>query len=133
MTGLIWLVQVVSYPLFARAQGPGFAAYHEAHTRLIGWIVGPLMLVEVLASLAWLSSPDISKLTAYGGLALVVLAWGVTGFCSVPMHNTLGHGFDAKAHAFLVSSNWLRTLAWTARSALVLYVLWRGTWIPRAG
>jgi hypothetical protein len=124
MTGLIWLIQVVSYPLFARAQGPGFAAYHEAHTRLIGWVVGPLMLIEVCASLAWLSSRDVGKPVAYVGLGLVLLAWGVTGLCSVPMHNALSHGFDVRAHAFLVNSNWGRTLAWTLRSALLLYVMW---------
>ena len=35
LVGLIWLVQVVSYPLFARVGAAEFPAYHAAHARLI--------------------------------------------------------------------------------------------------
>lgn len=36
MTGLIWFVQVVHYPLFALVGSTGFAAYESAHATQIG-------------------------------------------------------------------------------------------------
>jgi hypothetical protein len=39
------------------------------------------------------------------------------------MHNALANGFDAQAHARLVDTNWIRTLAWTARGIFALYFL----------
>ena len=47
MTGLIWFVQVVHYPLFARVGEEGFHAYEAAHARATSRVVAPLMLGEV--------------------------------------------------------------------------------------
>ena len=43
MAGLIWLVQVVHYPLFAHVGAEAFPAFHALHVR---WIspVGPIRL-----------------------------------------------------------------------------------------
>ena len=41
LVGLIWIIQVVHYPLFARVGEDGFVAYEAAHTRLISLVVGP--------------------------------------------------------------------------------------------
>ena len=46
MVGIIWLVQIVHYPLFSRVGAAGFAIYSGAHSRLTGLVVGPPMLVE---------------------------------------------------------------------------------------
>jgi hypothetical protein len=46
MTGLIWFVQVVHYPLMAAVGSPGFAAYEAAHSRRTTWVVAPVMLAE---------------------------------------------------------------------------------------
>lgn len=35
------------------------------------------------------------------------------------------HGFDADAHARLVSSNWIRTVAWSARALLLAWCGWK--------
>jgi hypothetical protein len=127
MVGLIWFVQVVAYPLFARVGPAEFTRYHEAHTFLITLVVGPLMMVELLAALAWVAEPGelVSRPVALAGLGLVLLAWLVTGLASVPQHAVLGSGFDARAHALLVSTNWLRTFAWSARGVGLLALLAR--------
>ena len=57
------------------------------------------------------------------GFALVVVIWIATLLASVPMHERLARGFDAAAHRRLVRTNWIRTAAWTARGALVLWML----------
>jgi len=47
LVGLIWFVQIVAYPLFARVGADAFPAYHEAHARLITFVVAPLMVLEL--------------------------------------------------------------------------------------
>ncbi|MBN8591834.1 MAG: hypothetical protein J0M33_08735 [Anaerolineae bacterium] len=127
MTGVIWMVQVVHYPLFALVGREQFPAYEYAHSASITLLVMPLMLVELGTAfvLALSPTPGLDRLTPWIGLVLAAATWGVTLFFSIPAHNTLSGGFDAAAHAALVSSNWLRTLAWTAHSGLVIYWLGR--------
>ena len=125
LVGLIWFVQVVAYPLFARVAPADFRPYHEAHSRRITYVVAPLMLAELLGAIAWLIWPldDVPRKVAWVGAALAVTVWVVTMFVSVPQHDVLARGFDARAHDLLVVTNWLRTAAWTARGATLLWVL----------
>ncbi len=125
--GVIWTVQLALYPLFARVGAVEWASYHAGHARLITCVVLPAMVTELgtsglLALLrpAWLSSPLL-----WLGFALALGTWGVTFFVSVPLHDTLSRGFDAAAIARLVSTNWLRTLFWTAHALLLLFQVWR--------
>ena len=120
MVGLIWLVQVVHYPLFAAVSREGFVAYEQAHTRLISFVVIPPMLIELgLAILFVMKRPEQLPLwAAVTGAFLVVVIWLSTFLLQVPQHTTLGSGFDARAHAVLVATNWIRTLAWTARGVI---------------
>ena len=121
MTGVIWFVQVVHYPLFAAAAGPSFAAYHRRHLSLVTWIVAPAMLVELATGLllAWAPPPGLSPWTTTAGLVLLAIIWLSTALVQVPGHNRLRHGFDAAAHRQLVASNWIRTGAWSARALLL--------------
>lgn len=122
LVGLIWFVQIVAYPLFALVGPSEFARYHEAHSRLISFVVAPLMVAELGAALFWLVDPGdfATRAQAAVGALLVALAWLVTVFVSVPRHAVLAQGFDARAHAVLLSTNWLRTFAWSARGALLV-------------
>jgi hypothetical protein len=130
MTGVIWIVQVVHYPLFALVGRGNFPAYEAAHSSAITLVVMPLMLVELGTSflLALAPPPALDRATPWIGLGLAAATWGVTFFFSVPAHGALSGGFDPAAHTALVSTNWLRTLAWTAHSGVVLYWVWR--WLP---
>ncbi len=125
LVGLIWFVQVVAYPLFARVAAADFPAYHEAHSRLITIVVGPLMVVELLAALGWLFLPldEVPAAAVWVGAGLAVAAWIVTIFVSVPEHAILARGFDARALDALITTNWLRTAIWTARGGILLWAL----------
>ena len=46
MVSVIWFMQMVHYPLFARVVQEKFALYSGANSRLTTYIVGPPMLVE---------------------------------------------------------------------------------------
>ncbi|WP_089677677.1 DUF1772 domain-containing protein [Catalinimonas alkaloidigena] len=126
LTGLIWYVQWVHYPIFARAQ-TDFALFHRAHTSTTGQVVMVPMLAELALALALViyAGQRIPTGWAWVALGLVLLVWAVTFFISVPLHNQLSHGYDEAAARRLVQTNWLRTIAWTARFGILLYVVSR--------
>ncbi len=126
MIGVIWIVQLVHYPLFASV-GPGeFIAYHRDHVRLITYIVGPAMLVELGGAVYLLANPiaPIPRWAILLGLGLIGVAWLTTVFASVPMHDQLSMGFVEDAHQKLVATNWIRTLAWSGRGVLLFWMAW---------
>ena len=121
MTGVIWLVQVVHYPLMASTGRPGFAEYQQRNTRRTAWVVGPPMMIEGATAVALALRPaGIPPGQAWLGAILVLLLWFSTAVFQVPRHRRLGSGFDERAHRGLVTTNWIRTAAWSARSLLVL-------------
>ena len=124
MVGLIWFVQVVHYPLFGRVGEDGFAAYSTAHSRLTGLVVGPPMLVEAATAVALVVRPPqgVSFLVPLLGLVLLAVVWLSTAFLQSPQHGVLGRGFVANAHRFLVRTNWIRTICWSGRGLLVLWM-----------
>lgn len=131
MVGVIWMVQLVHYPLFDGVGDDGFASYENRHTRQMTGVVLPAMVIELVTAIA-LAVPAIRQSDllsvvpgwmAWLGLALVALIWGVTFTLSVPQHFRLAEGFDPSAHRVLVDTNWLRTVGWTLRAGLVLRML----------
>ena len=126
LVGLIWTIQVVHYPLFGHVGERQYAEYQVQHMRRITWVVGPLMLVEAASSLLLLILAPSDPL-AIAGFGLVVVIWLSTVCLQMPCHSKLARGFDAEALAKLVGSNWIRTLAWTARGVIVLAMLVNST------
>ena len=122
MTGLIWFVQVVHYPLKAFVGRVEFLAYQEAHVRRTGWVVGPPMLAEVftLALLLWDSPFPRGDGLLLASAVVLLLIWGATAVFSVPAHGRLAQGFEVDVHRRLVLTNWLRTFGWSLRSLLLL-------------
>lgn len=117
LVGLIWTIQWVHYPLLAGFDRARFSELHAAHTRRIGAIVAPLMLIEAATAVA--AAALVGDAWSALGLVLLLVVWGVTAGVSMPCHRRLSSGFDEGVHRRLVSSNWIRTLAWSARGVLV--------------
>jgi len=125
MTGIIWLVQLVQYPSFANVDAGSFEAFHAHHSAGISVLVAPLMIVEALSAFAFLWVPlrVQSPWQIWLGIGLILIIWASTFLLQMPAHNRLSFGFDEDSWRLLVRSNWLRTLAWSARAALVSYWL----------
>ena len=125
MTGLIWFVQVVHYPLKAMVGEAQFPAYQEAHKARTGWVVGPPMLLEAGCTLWLVFAPPepLSRLLPIVGLLLLGLIWFITARFSMRYHGILDKGFDKEAHRRLIQTNWLRTGLWTCRSGLAAVFL----------
>lgn len=124
MTGIIWFVQLVHYPLMDGVAEKGFARYEARHTAWTGVVVGPLMVVEMLTATGLaLAPPAGTAIPARAGLVLVLFIWTTTALIQIPLHRTLSRGFDAVAHRRLVRSNWLRTAAWSIRVGLAARIV----------
>jgi hypothetical protein len=127
MTGLIWFVQVVHYPLFDRADSATFREFAAAHQSRTSLVVFPVMLIEALTAVGMLIWQPSGAKPAELWLAMVLLVaiWLSTAFLQVPEHGRLSAGYLADAHRRLVATNWIRTVAWTLRSAILLRILSR--------
>lgn len=128
MAGLIWFVQVVHYPLLARVATDHFAGYARAHQARTTGVVAPVMLVEAATAVAIaVSPPGGAPAVAWIALALLAIVWLSTALIQVPCHRQLEAGFAMSAHRRLVASNWIRTIGWTARAAIALWLLRPGS------
>jgi len=126
MVGLIWFVQVVHYPLMGAIPPHGFSGYAVAHQRRTTWVVGPAMLLEGGTALALGVTPHESfegQVLGWVGAGLLTLIWASTFAVQVPLHARLAMGFDRTVWRRLVATNWLRTIAWTARGMIALWLL----------
>lgn len=122
MTGLIWTIQLVHYPLFSRVGADAFRDYERQHQRRITWLVAPLMLIEAVsaAMLVVLLESGGVRMLAVGGVLLLLVIWGSTALLQAPCHTRLSRGFDRELVRRLVSTNWIRTVAWSIRGVLAV-------------
>jgi uncharacterized membrane protein len=135
LAGLIWFVQVVHYPLFARVGSESFHRYHLEHSRLTTFVVAGPMLAEAGLALwiLFVRPPAVPAWAGWLGAVLVAVVWLSTAFLQVPKHRQLGRGFSGPAQQALVRTNWIRTWAWTGRALLSLFMLWRALAQTAAG
>ena len=124
MVGLIWFVQIVHYPLFGLVGWDCFANYERSHQRRTTSIVAPLMLTEATTAilLVLFRPAGTSAAVALFGVLLIGVVWASTFFWQVPAHQRLLETFDASTHQRLVRSNWVRTIAWTARGTIACWM-----------
>lgn len=126
MCGLIWFVQAVHYPLFARADSDRSQAYADENQRRTAPVVIPPMLVEAAtaAIIAINPPPTIGRPLALVGLAMVAALWLSTLLVQMPLHAQLKHsGHAPETVAALVRTNWVRTVLWSARALLAVWML----------
>lgn len=121
MTGLIWLIQLVHYPSFKFIDQSRFIEFEVFHSRMITYIVAPLMAFEVMIA-GLLVAKLFSPLTLLC-FALVLLNWVVTAFLSVPCHQALTQNYDENTIDRLIKTNWIRTWAWTLKTFFSLLIL----------
>jgi hypothetical protein len=127
MTGVIWLIQIVQYPFFAKIGKENFVEYHSSHSFWITPIVAPMMILELITSALLIVYPPqyIDSKLIWLGLLFATTVWLSTFFLQIPMHEKLSQGFDSESHSFLVNSNWIRTIAWSLHSILAVYFVWK--------
>lgn len=103
---LIWIIQLLHYPSFRFIEAARFSTFAQFHSQRISIIVMPLMLLELGIGL-YLRDPI--------SLSITGLIWLSTFTLQVPCHNKLQAGIDHKAIEKLITSNWIRTILWSAK------------------
>ncbi len=120
MAGVIWLVQLLVYPSFLRVPAESRTSYHQHHMERIPFVVIPLMLAELgsgvlLTIEVWPALP-VARAFAMACLAVI---WISTFAIQVPLHQRIGRDGDERATRRLIRTNWIRTLAWTAKAVFL--------------
>ena len=120
LAGLIWVIQILAYPQFRRVGKADFVGYHFAHCMRTGLIVAPLLVIEAVTAAGLLYQGHRESPFLFS-VALIPVIWLSTALLQAPLHVKLMNGFSADTLRRLILTNWLRTLAWTARGVLVSY------------
>ena len=119
LSGVIWTIQIVHYPSFHFIDKLSFTNFHNFHERRISIIVMPLMLIELITSIA-LYIHNMWSIVFTLNLLLVVLIWCSTFFVQVPIHSILSAKKDKNLIEKLVNTNWIRTFLWSIRMLLII-------------
>ena len=125
MVGLIWMTQLVHYPLFAKVGPAAFVDYEREHTGRMARLLVVPALTEIVtgAVLVWRLPDGTSLGLVLAAGTLLAAIWIMTAFVHAPLHGKLGARFDAALVHRLVAANWWRTAAWSVRGVLVAAML----------
>ncbi len=120
MVGLIWIIQIVTYPIFSSVGGYKYDKFHSKHVSLITPLVAPLMLFELAVAVVLLlvSGPYWNYGYSVVNLVFLAIIWASTFLIQIPLHVKLSVKFEKKNHTRLVRTNWIRTFAWTMKGLL---------------
>lgn len=122
--GLIWCVQLVHYPFFLRSGQINFVEHIAFHKSRISLIVIPLMMVELATSGFLVFQSEQLMIWNTFGLITVILIWLVTFSVQVPLHGKLPGGYDENTVQKLIKTNWIRTILWSVKSFISLFILY---------
>lgn len=122
--GLIWIIQIVHYPLFAYVGTTEFTLYHSEHGKRISTILGLPVLLTLLSALwmFWQRPAPVPLWAVIVNFVCACTLWILTAYLFIPLHRQLGKGYAAHTVDQLVQSNWLRTFLWTAQGVFLLWL-----------
>lgn len=125
MTGVIWFVQWVHYPLLASVPVDRAVETAKKHQRSTGQVLAIPMAVEGFTTLGLLiSRPEgVQIIWPWIGAVLLAVALGSTVILSVPLHAKMVANPTAEVGRRLVVTNWPRTIAWSARAVVCTVML----------
>ncbi|AZQ58280.1 hypothetical protein EJ994_05450 [Maribacter sp. MJ134] len=117
---LIWMVQLIIYPSFARYTHENLLSWHRIYTKRLASIVIPLMFTQAFVVAYQLYKTQ--EFFTYCSAVLVVLVWLSTFTQFVPLHNNISKGEKvADSVEKLIQRNWIRTALWTLLFMLSLW------------
>jgi hypothetical protein len=108
--------------LFAEVGADTWFVYHADHEHRTGWVVAPLMVVELGSASAIVIVGGHGAL-AVAGLLLAAMTWVITFALAVPLHRRLNVAREAATLQRLVNVNWSRTAVWTAHGVVAVALL----------
>ena len=109
---LIWLVQMIIYPVLNLISEEKFSVWHAIYCKRIAYFVLPLMIAQLFESAT--ACFFIGGILIWAKLICILSAWIITFLISAPYHQKLSKGGkDTDVIIRLISTNWFRTMLWT--------------------
>ena len=121
LVGSSWYTQIIHYPLYHKIK-EGFVEYERAHMRRVAFFIAPLMIIEVVSAiiLVGLSEGRLAILSVIN-LVFLIFIWLATFLFQITQHQKLTIRFSKKIVQSLIASNWVRTLLWSGKGAIMAY------------
>tara|TARA_Y100000817_G_scaffold170901_1_gene133459 strand:- start:388 stop:813 length:426 start_codon:yes stop_codon:yes gene_type:complete len=120
MVAIIWIVQILHYPTFLFINKKQYTDFQQFHMNKISYIIVPIMAVELFSGLGILFIIQKQQISFYVSFALLILIWMITGLLFTKYHSDLSKKYNEETILQLIRFNWIRTLFWTIRFALLL-------------
>ena len=120
MVGIIWVIQLLHYPAFHFIKEIDYVEFQHFHMQRISFIVVPVMILEFFSAfiLAYYIQSDLLILC----LGILIVIWLVTFVFFTKLHQRLLNGYDKSIVDKLVQINWSRTILWTFRLIILIYI-----------
>ena len=118
LTGAIWVIQLIHYPVFKYIDKSYFKLFMKFHVRGILIFVLPFMLIEIVSG-TYLFIIGHNSILFLFSLVILYLIWISTLSIFSNYHKKLQHDKDNDIINKLVKYNWFRTLGWTVRLILI--------------
>jgi len=123
LTGVVWFLQVVQFPLLLRVAGTDFVAYLKAQRKRNTLLMALPMLVELVTAI-WLLWSPLPHRSVFHAVVLLAFVWFMTFWSIVPLHSRLMRGYDESTIRILIRDNWIRTICWTGRAGFMIWITW---------
>ena len=121
LVGVIIMTQFITYPLFQIIESD-FTKYHQKYTKLMSYVVAPLMIIELILVLI-ITINYYDNLLVILNASLIIIIWSSTFFLQVPKHNLISQKKIKSEIVFLIRSNYIRTLCWILKLIISLQIL----------
>ena len=120
LLGILWFMQLVHYPLFKRIK-ENFVKYEKEHLKRTAAFLVPLLVIDFALNVMLVISLEKGPYTFLISFALAmnIITWLSAFFFQIEQHQTLSTHFSKSIVHKLVKTNWVSTIAWTIKSALV--------------
>ena len=120
MVGIIWVIQLLHYPTFHFIKESDYVEFQHFHMQRISFIVVPVMIIELLSGfmLVYYFRSNLLILC----LIILLFIWLITFVFFTKLHQSLLDGYDKKIVDKLVKINWSRTVLWSLRLIILIYI-----------
>ena len=120
MVGIIWVIQLLHYPTFHFIKESDYVEFQHFHMQRISFIVVPVMIIELLSGfmLVYYFRSNLLILC----LIILLVIWLITFVFFTKLHQSLLGGYDKIIVDKLVQINWSRTILWSLRLIILIYI-----------
>ena len=120
MVGIIWVIQLLHYPAFNFIKESDYVEFQHFHMQRISFIVVPVMILELFTAfmLVYYIRSNLLILC----MIILLFIWLITFVFFTKLHQSLLDGYDKTIVDKLVTINWSRTILWSLRLIILIYI-----------